>query len=153
MLNFPKLYWFFVSPLVAVFIYLWQWRKPSWQPILSTWLRVVVYLMYASISTGFLSDLPICSRREAEELGYSCRTVKGYRRRSRYMVYIIYSTPVLWLPLLAALLYVLAAFCGHSRVFSRTLGGSGVESMDLTLPIHNREYESVNQPEGQIRLE
>ncbi|KAF2808587.1 uncharacterized protein BDZ99DRAFT_58825 [Mytilinidion resinicola] len=51
---------------------------------------------------------------------------------------------------LAAVLYFIAARKGHGLVFSRTLGGPGVEPMSLALPSLEPEYSAISN--GRIRL-
>jgi hypothetical protein len=53
--------------------------------------------------------------------------------------------------LMTASLYLLACILQHKYVFGRTLGGSGVEPMDLTLPGSGPQYPAVSQ-EGRIQL-
>jgi hypothetical protein len=55
------------------------------------------------------------------------------------------------LAIVTACLYLLACVVGHKYVFGRTLGGSGVEPIDLTLPGPGPQYPAVSQ-EGRIRL-
>ena len=55
------------------------------------------------------------------------------------------------LAILTACLYLLAWVVGHKYVFGRTLGGSGVEPIDLTLPGPGPQYPAVSQ-EGRIQL-
>jgi hypothetical protein len=52
----------------------------------------------------------------------------------------------------AAITYWLAQWAGHDYVFSRTLGGPGVELMNLVRTGRGPRYDSIGQEEGAIRL-
>ena len=60
-------------------------------------------------------------------------------------------TPGAVLALVAGIFYLLAGSRRHKYVFGRTLGGSGVEQLDLTIPGYEPEYEAVSS-EGRILL-
>lgn len=75
------------------------------------------------------------------------------------MYYIRYTVPVFMYrfnvavlsSLITASLFLLACILRHKYVFGRTLGGSGVEPIDLTLPGSGPQYPAISQ-EGRIRL-
>lgn len=55
------------------------------------------------------------------------------------------------LAIITACLYLLAWIVGYKYVFGRTLGGSGVEPIDLALPGPGPQYPAVSQ-EGRTQL-
>jgi hypothetical protein len=113
----------------------WMALGSRWRDrIVSNWARFGFYLAYA----------------------ISCSQVVGF---ARYYHLPGWSIPVpVWrmniavvFCIITSVLYLLACLLGHKYVFGRTLGGSGVEPMDLTLPGPGPLYPAVSQG-GRIRL-
>lgn len=106
-----------------------RWRDR----IVSNWARVGFYLAY-TITCSQVVGRP---KYWSGSLGVSIPVW-------RMNVAVVFS-------LTTSSLYLLAHMLHHRYVFGRTLGGSGVEPMDLTLPGPGPLYPVVSQ-EGRIRL-
>ena len=117
---------------------------PWWLALSTTWyqrlvsrkIRVIIYLCYV-LMIGFWVPY---NKTRYMRVGSQLVSVPTFRWE--------------WIalfPCCAAILYAAAICRGHEYVFSRTLGGSGVEQMSLSLPGPGPDYEAVSE-EGRIRL-
>lgn len=123
----------------------WLGLSTSWrQRLNSVWFRVIIYSGYGVNLAFWCGD-------------YYVRHAQIPVGREYYWEI---SLPVFrWnvpacLAFLSAFLYLVAGFMGHKHVFSRMLGGPGVERMALVLPGPRPWYEAIapDAVEGQIRL-
>ena len=77
--------------------------------------------------------------------------VYRYLERGPFVLPVFKVTPGTVLAIIASVFYLLAGWRRHKYVFGRTLGGSGVEQLDLTIPGYEPEYEAISS-EGRILL-
>lgn len=115
----------------------WMALGSRWRDrIVSNWARVGFYLTY-TIACSQVIGRPLY---RSLPVGTTYISILVWR----FNIAVAFS-------LITASLYLLAHILRHRYVFGRTLGGSGIEPIDLTLPGSGPQYPAVSQ-EGRIRL-